>query len=200
MDAAAAVEIEDAEVVEVVVAVEVEVEEVAVVAVIEIIKTLVVILARTWTISSNLNIPGMDIENVIQIIEMQEDIREAAVVEVEVEVDLDLDLDLIVEILAQTTIRIIVKVTVKIRIINSRNIPVRETRIEVTIEAVGTIRTGGKAEEEGEVEFKVDGIKVPILLVGIVINMAAIVGAETSTEDAISRIFLTMAKVSHEKR
>ena len=134
----------------------------------------------------------MDIENVIRIIEMQEDIREAVVAVVEV--------DLIVEIPARTTIKIMVKVTVRIRIINSRNIPARETRMEVTIEAVGTIiRTGEKAEEEGEEEFKVDGIKVPIILVRIVINVAATVEAETNTEDVTLRIFLTLAEVSHKK-
>jgi len=124
---------------------------------------------------------------------MQEDIREAVVAVVEV--------DLIVEIPARTTIKIMVKVTVRIRIINSRNIPARETRMEVTIEAVGTIiRTGEKAEEEGEeAEFKVDGIKVPIILVRIVINVAATVEAETNTEDVTLRIFLTLAEVSHKK-
>ena len=133
----------------------------------------------------------MDIENVIRIIEMQEDIREAVVAVVEV--------DLIVEIPARTTIKIMVKVTVRIRIINSRNIPVRETRMEVIIEGI-TIRTEGKVEEEGEeAEFKVDGIKVPIILVRIVTNVVATVGAEINTEDVTLRIFFTIAEVSHEK-
>lgn len=154
--AAAVVEIEDAE------AVEAEVEEA--VAVIEIIKIAVIILARTWIIS-NLNILDMDIENVTRIIETREDIKEAvrAVGAEEVAVGAEEVEEAIAEIPAQITVKIMVKVTVRIMIINSRSIPAKEIRMEATIEAVETIiRTGGKVADE-EAEFKVDGIKVPII-------------------------------------
>lgn len=184
VDAAAVVEIEDAEAAEV---------EAAAAAAIEIIKTPVVILARTWTIS-NLNTLDMDIESVIRIIEMREGIREAevaVVVAVVVAVAEVEEVEAIAEILVRTTLRIIVKVTV--RIINSRSILAKETRMEMTIEAAGTIiRTGGKAgEEEGGAEFKVDGIKVAIIPVEIAISAVATTGAEAgNTEDATLHIFL----------
>lgn len=156
--AAAVVEIEDAEAVEAEV-----VEEVA--AVIEIIKTVAIILAKTWTISS-LNTPDMDIENVTRIIETQEDIREVAVgvaAAVAAAVEVEEVEEAIAEIPAQITVRIIVKITVRVTIINSRSIPVREIRMEAIIEAAETIiRIGGKVGD-GEAEFKVDGIKVPII-------------------------------------
>lgn len=204
-DAAAVVEIEDAEV-----AVEIEDAEAAEVeaaaaAAIEIIKTPVVILARTWTIS-NLNTLDMDIESVIRIIEMREGIREAEVavvvaVVVAVAVAEVEEVEAIAEIPARTTLRIIVKVTV--RIINNRSILAKETRMEMTIEAAGTIiRTGGKAgEEEGGAEFKVDGIKVAIIPVEIAISAVATTGAEAgSTEDATLHIFLCKSFSREEKK
>jgi len=111
----------------------------------------------------------------------------------------------IAEIPAGTTVRITIKITVKIMvritIINSRSIPARETHMEVTIEAAGIIiRIGGKAEEEEEAEFKVDGIRMAIIPVRIAINAAATGEAEDNTEDVILHIFLTIAKVSHEKK
>jgi len=190
--------IEDAEAAE---AVEAEVEEAA--EAIEIIKMPVIILVRTWTIS-NLSTLDMDIENVIRIIETRENIREvavAAMAAVEVE-----EVEVIAEIPAGTTVRITIKITVKITvritIINSRSIPARETRMEVTIEAAGIIiRIGGKAEEEEEAEFKVDGIRIAIIPMRIAINVAATTGeAEDNIEDVILHIFLTIAKVSHEKK
>lgn len=164
------------------------------VAATEITKTPVVISARTWTIS-NLNTLDMDIESAIRIIETREDIREAVAVAVE-------EVEAIAEILAETTVRITVKVMVRITIISSRNIPARETRMEVTIGAAGTIiRTGGKAEEEGAAEFKVDGIKVPIIPVRIIINAAATTGAEAdSTEEATLHMFVTIGKVFHKEK
>lgn len=158
--AAAVVEIEDAE------AVEAEVVEEAA-AVIVIIKTVAIILAKTWTISS-LNTPDMDIENVTRIIETQEDIREvavgvaAAVAVVAAAVEAEEVEEAIAEI-PEITVRIIVKITVRVTIINSRSIPVREIPMEAIIEAAETIiRIGGKVGD-GEAEFKVDGIKVPII-------------------------------------
>lgn len=117
---------------------------------------------------------------------MREGIREAAAVEVEEVVEV---VEVIVEIPAVATIRIMVKVMVRIMIINSRSIPAREIRMEVTIGTAGTtIRTEGKVEE-GEAEFKVDGIRVLIILVRIAINGAAIIGAEADNiEDASLRI------------
>lgn len=193
-DAAAVVEIEDAEAAEV---------EAAVAAAIEIIKTPVVILARTWTIS-NLNTLDMDIESVIRIIEMREGIREAevaVVVAVVVAVAEVEEVEAIAEIPVRTTLRIIVKVTV--RIINSRSILAKETRMEMTIEAAGTIiRTGGKAgEEEGGAEFKVDGIKVAIIPVEIAISAVVTTGAEAgNTEDATLHIFLCKSFSREEKK
>lgn len=195
-DAAAVVEIEDAEAAEV---------EAAAAAAIEIIKTPVVILARTWTIS-NLNTLDMDIESVIRIIEMREGIREAEVavvvaVVVAVAVAEVEEVEAIAEIPVRTTLRIIVKVTV--RIINSRSILAKETRMEMTIEAAGTIiRTGGKAgEEEGGAEFKVDGIKVAIIRVEIAISAVVTTGAEAgNTEDAILHIFLCKSFSREEKK
>lgn len=180
------------------VAAEAEVEVLATAAAIEIIKTLVIILVR---IISNLNIRDMDIENVIRITEMWEGIREAVAVEVE-EVAV---VEVIAEILAQVTvriiIRIIIRVTVRITIINSRSIPAREIRTEVTIGVVGiTIRTEGKVEE-GEAEFKVDGIRVPTIPVRIAINGVATIGAEADNiEKTISHIFLTIIKVSRKEK
>lgn len=192
-DAAAVVEIEDA-----------EAAEVEAAAAIEIIKTPVVILARTWTIN-NLNTLDMDIESVIRIIEMREGIREAevaVVVAVVVAVaEAVEEVEAIAEIPVRTTLRIIVKVTV--RIINSRSILAKETRTEMTIEAAGTIiRTGGKAgEEEGGAEFKVDGIKVAIIPVEIAISAVATTGAEAgSTEDATLHIFLCKSFSREEKK
>lgn len=173
-----------------------EAEVAVAVAAIEIIKTPVLILVRTWTIS-NLNILDMDIENVIRIIETREGIKEAAVVVVVAVV--------IVEILAvagttvrvtiKVTVKIIIKVTAKIRvtakikviikIISSRNIPAREIRMEVTIGAAGIIRTEGKVEE-GEVEFKVDGIRVGIMRTPT--NAAATTKAD-NTENATFAYF-----------
>lgn len=193
-DAAAVVEIEDAEAAEV---------EAAAAAAIEIIKTPVVILVRTWTIS-NLNTLDMDIESVIRIIEMREGIREAevaVVVAVVVAVAEVEEVEAIVEIPVRTTLRIIVKVTV--RIINSRSILAKETRMEMTIVAAGTIiRTGGKAgEEEGGAEFKVDGIKVAIIPVEIAISAVATTGAEAgNTEDATLHIFLCKSFSREEKK
>lgn len=191
-DAVAVVEIEDAEAAEV---------EAAAAAAIEIIKTPVVILVRTWTIS-NLNTLDMDIESVIRIIEMQEGIREAEVaVVVAVAVAEVEEVEAIAEIPARTTLRIIVKVTV--RIINSRSILAKETRMEMTIEAAGIIiRTGGKAgEEEGGAEFKVDGIKVAIIPVEIAISAVATTGAEAgNTEDATLHIFLCKSFSREEKK
>lgn len=193
-DAVAVVEIEDAEAAEV---------EAAVAAAIEIIKTPVVILARTWTIS-NLNTLDMDIESVIRIMEMREGIREAevvVVVAVAVAVAEVEEVEAIAEILVRTTLRIIVKVTV--RIINSRSILAKETRMEMTIEAAGTIiRTEGKVgEEEGGAEFKVDGIKVAIIPVEIAISAVATTGAEAgNTEDATLHIFLCKSFSREEKK
>lgn len=136
----------------------------------------------------------MDIENVIRITEMREGIREAVA---EVEVIAEIPAQAIVRI----TIRIIIKVTVKIMIISSRSIPARETRTEVIIVVAGTIiRTEGRVEE-GEAEFKVDGIKVPIILVRIAINGVATTGAEADNiEDATLHNIFLMIKVSHEER
>lgn len=189
-DAAAVVEIEDAEAAEV---------EAAAAAAIEIIKTPVVILARIWTIS-NLNTLDMDIESVIRIIEMREGIREAEVAVVVAAAEVE-EVEAIAEIPVRTTLRIIVKVTV--RIINSRSILAKETRMEMTIEAAGTIiRTGGKAgEEEGGAEFKVDGIKVAIIPVEIAISAVATTGAEAgNTEDATLHIFLCKSFSREEKK
>lgn len=192
--AAAVVVIEDAE------AAEGEVE-VVVAVVIEIIKTPVVILVKTWIIS-NLNILDMDIENVIRIIETREGIKEAVaageVEEVaEVEVIAEIPAATIIRIIVRIIIRIIIKVTV--RIINSRNILAREIHTEVTIGVEIIIKTGEKVVEEGEAEFKVDGIKVPIP-VRIAINVAATTGAEEdNTKDATLHIFLMIVKVSHEE-
>lgn len=195
-DVAAVVEIEDAEAA--------EVEAAAAAAAIEIIKTPVVILARTSTIS-NLNTLDMDIESVIRIIEMREGIREAEVAVVVVAVVVAVaeveEVEAIAEIPAQTTLRIIVKVTV--RIINSRSILAKETRMEMTIEAAGTIiRIGGKVgEEEGGAEFKVDGIKVAIIPVEIAISAVATIGAEAgNTEDATLHIFLCKSFSREEKK
>lgn len=132
----------------------------------------------------------MDIENVIRITEIREDIREAVAVAVEV----------IAEIPARVTVRITIRVTVRITIINSRNIPAREIRTEVTIGAVGTIIRIEEKVEEGEAEFKVDGIRVPIP-VGIAINGVATTGAEADNiEKATSHIFLPIIKVSRKEK
>lgn len=139
---------------------EIEVTEVAgeeEAAAIAIIKTPVVISAKTWIIS-NLNTPDMGIENVIRIIETQEDIKEVAVVVVEE-----------AEIIEEIPVRIMVKITIKVMTINNRSILAKEILMEMTIEAVETIiKTGEKVEEgrevEEEAEFKVDGIKVAIIL------------------------------------
>lgn len=204
--AAAAVVIEDAEAAEAEVEVAAAEAEVAAAA-IETIKTLLVILARTWIIS-NLNTPDMDIENAIRITETREGIREAAVAAA-VEVEEVAEVEIIAEIPAQATVRITVKITIRITIkvtgritiISSRSIPAREIRMEVTIGAAGTtIRTGEKVAE-GEAEFKGDGIKVPTIPVRTAISAAATTGAEAdNTEDATSHMFLSLAKVSHEER
>lgn len=129
-----------------------------------IIKTPVAISVKTWIISS-LNTLDKVIENVIQIIEIQEDIKEVAVVE-EVEIIEEIPVGIIVKITVKIIIKIIIKVMAKT--INNRNILAKEILMEMIIEVVEIIiKTGEKVEEgrgvEEEAEFKVDGIKVVII-------------------------------------
>lgn len=149
----------------------------------------------------------MDIESVTRIIETREDIREAVVVAMGVgevgEGIVEIPAEIIVKIMVKVIIKVImVRATVRITIISSRSIPAKEIPTEATIEAAETIiRTGGKVEEDGEAEFKVDGIKVPIIPVRIVINAAVTTEAEAdNTEDATLRIFLMLVNVSHEEK
>lgn len=143
---------------------EIEVAEVAEeeVAAIAIIKMPVATSAKTWIIN-NLNTPDMGIENVIRIIETQEDIREVAVVVVE-------EAEIIEEIRVRITVKITIKIMAKAVTINNHSILAKEILMEVTIEVVveAIIKTGEKVEEgkgvEEEVEFKVDGTKVAIIL------------------------------------
>lgn len=148
----------------------------------------------------------MDIENVIQIIEIREVIKEAAAV-VEVEIEEVAEVEVIAEIPARTIVRIIIRITVrvkvmvkvmvKITIINNRSILAKGIRMEAVIGTVETtIRTGGKVEE-GEAEFKVDGIRVPV---GIAINVAAIRAEADNTEDATLHIFLMIVKISRKEK
>jgi len=146
----------------------------------------------------------MDIENVIRIIETREVIKEAAVV-VEVEVEEVAEVEVIAEIPARTivriiiriTVRIMVKVMVKITIINNRSILAKEIRMEAAIRAVETtIKTGGRVEE-GEAEFKVDGIRVPVRTA---INVAATRAEADNTEDATLHIFLMIVKISRKEK
>lgn len=154
-------------------AVEIEVAEVAEeeeVVAIAIIKMPVATSAKTWIIS-NLNIQDMGIENVIQIIETQEDIREVAVEEAEI----------IEEIRVRIMVKITIKIMAKAMTINNHSILAKEILMEVTIEVETIIKTGERMEEgkgvEEEVEFKVDGIKVAIIMARIIINGAAIIEA-----------------------
>jgi hypothetical protein len=74
--------------------------------------------------------------------------------------------EILVEIMSKITIRIMARIT----IISNHNIPVKETLMEMIVEVVATIiRIGEKAveeevEEEEVAEFKVDGIRVVIIL------------------------------------
>lgn len=135
------------------VAVEEEEEEEVVIV---IIKTPVAISVKTWIISSFRTL-DMGIENVIQIIEIQEDIKEVVVVE---------EVEVIEKILVQITVKIIIKVIVKTMTTNNHNILVKEIFMGMITEVVETIIKTGEKVEEGrgeEAEFKVDGIKVAIL-------------------------------------
>jgi len=137
-----------------------EEEEMLVVEATVIIKMPVAISVKTWIISS-LNTLDRVIENVIQIIEIQEDIKEVAVVE-EAEIIEEIPVGIIVKI----TVKIIIKVMAKT--INNRNILAKEILMEMVIEVVEIIiKTGEKVEEERgveeEAEFKVDGIKVAVI-------------------------------------
>lgn len=160
------VEIEVEEVAEVGEKEEEEEEAEALVEATVIIKTLVAILVKMWIIN-NLSILDTGIENVIQIIEIQEDIKEVAVVE-EAEIIEEIPVEIMVKITVKIMVKIIIKVMVKTMTINNRNILAKEILMGMITEVVETIiKTEEKVEEgrgvEEEAEFKVDGIKVAII-------------------------------------
>jgi len=92
--------------------------------------------------------------------------------------------EILAEIMPKIMVKITVRIMVRITIISNHNIPVKETLMEMTIEMVVTIikieekAVEEEVEEEEVAEFRVDGIRVVIILAWIITNVVVIIEVE----------------------